>query len=457
MKMKVCKFGGTSVASAEQIKKVAAIVTSDPTRKIVVVSAPGKRSSVDEKVTDLLIHLAEQALNAKEITNELEKVINRYRLIAEGLGLSEDIVHVIEQDLQQRLARDKDDPVLYMDYLKASGEDNNAKLIAAYFKHIGMNAKYICPKDAGLLVNNRPERVRALAEGDERLVKLRDEPGIIVFPGFFGYTEDGTLRTFNRGGSDITGSLLAAATDAELYENFTDVDSVFAANPTVVDNPVAIDKMTYREMRELAYAGFSVFHDEALMPAFRRSVPVCIKNTNNPEAPGTLIVKERNNSIQPVIGIAADDGFSTLFVDKYLMNQEIGFGRRLLQILEEEEIPFEHTPSGIDNLSVILRSKFINTDKEARIIQRVKEELNADDVHIQGDFSMIVLVGEGMRHSTGLAARAASAIARTGASIQMINQGSSEVSLVFGVHKKDEMKILKELYSEFFIESAVLS
>lgn len=455
--MKVCKFGGTSVASAEQIKKVAAIVTSDPTRKIVVVSAPGKRFGDDEKVTDLLIRLAEQALTDKETAHELEEVVNRYRLIAEGLGLSNDIVQVIEQDLQHRLARDKNDPVLYMDYLKASGEDNNAKLIAAYFKHIGMDGKYICPKDAGLLVNNRPERVRALPESDERLVKLRDEPGIVVFPGFFGYTEDGTLRTFNRGGSDITGSLLAAATEAELYENFTDVDSVFAANPTVVDNPVAIDKMTYREMRELAYAGFSVFHDEALMPAFRRSVPVCIKNTNNPEAPGTLIVKERNNSTQPVIGIAADDGFSTLFVDKYLMNQEIGFGRRLLQILEEEEIPFEHTPSGIDNLSVILRSKFINADKEARIIQRVKEELNADDVHIQSDFSMIVLVGEGMRHSTGLAARAAAAIARTGASIQMINQGSSEVSLVFGVHKKDETKILKELYAEFFIESAVLS
>lgn len=455
--MKVSKFGGTSVASAEQIKKVAAIVTSDPARKIIVVSAPGKRFGDDEKVTDLLIRLAEQALTDKETAHELEEVVNRYRLIAEGLGLSEEIVHVIEQDLQQRLGRDKNDPVLYMDYLKASGEDNNAKLIAAYFKHIGMDAKYICPKEAGLLVNDRPERVRALPEGDERLVKLRDEPGVVVFPGFFGYTEDGTLRTFNRGGSDITGSLLAAATEAELYENFTDVDSVFAANPTVVDNPIAIDKMTYREMRELAYAGFSVFHDEALMPAFRRSVPVCIKNTNNPEAPGTLIVKERNNSTQPVIGIAADDGFSTLFVDKYLMNQEIGFGRRLLQILEEEEIPFEHTPSGIDNLSVILRSKFINEDKEARIIQRVKEELKADDVHVQNDFSMIVLVGEGMRHSTGLAARAASAVARTGASIQMINQGSSEVSLVFGVHKKDETKILKELYAEFFVKSTVLS
>ena len=433
--MKVCKFGGTSVASADQIKKVAQIVKSDPTRKIIVVSAPGKRFGSDEKVTDLLIQLAEKALKGEDTEIELKEVVDRYRQIAAGSVFQWKSYPLSKMICSERLASNKNDASLFMDCLKASGEDNNAKLIAAYFTHIGMDAHYMCPKDAGLLVNERPERVRALPEGDDRLAQLRDKPGIIVFPGFFGYTEDGTLRTFNRGGSDITGSLLAAATEAELYENFTDVDSVFAANPTVVDNPVGIEKMTYREMRELAYAGFSVFHDEALMPAFRRSVPVCIKNTNNPDAPGTLIVKERNYFAQPVIGIAADSGFSTLFVDKYLMNQEIGFGRKLLQILEEEEIPFEHTPSGIDNLSVIIRSKFLNADKEARIVRRVKEELNADHVHMHSNYSMIVLVGEGMRHSTGLAARAASAIARTGASIQMINQGSSEVSLVFGVHK----------------------
>ncbi|MBE1557052.1 aspartate kinase [Sporosarcina limicola] len=453
--MKVCKFGGTSVASAEQIKKVANIVTSDSLRKIIVVSAPGKRFSDDTKVTDLLIHLAETALRGNDTEIELQEVVNRYRLIAEGLGLNEEIVQVIEKDLRERLAGDENDPILFMDCLKASGEDNNAKLIATYFVHVGLPARYVCPKEAGLLVNQRPERVRALPEGDERLSELRHEPGIIVFPGFFGYTEDGTLRTFNRGGSDITGSILAAATGAELYENFTDVDSVFAANPTIVENPIAITKMTYREMRELAYAGFSVFHDEALMPAFRRSVPVCIKNTNNPDAPGTQIVKERDHSDQPVIGIAADSGFSTLFVDKYLMNQEIGFGRRLLQLFEEEEIPFEHTPSGIDNLSVIIRSEYLTDEKEARIIRRVKDELKADNVHLHSNYSMIVLVGEGMRHTTGLAARAATAIARSGASIQMINQGSSEVSLVFGVLKEDEIKILKELYEEFFQKSTI--
>jgi aspartate kinase len=450
-KMKVCKFGGTSVATAEQIMKVAKIVKSDPSRKIIVVSAPGKRFGEDEKVTDLLIKLAEAALNRKNVDIELENVVSRYRSIAEGLGLGENISSIIESDLRERLSANLEDESLFTDSIKAAGEDNNAKLIAEYFNHIGLEAQYVCPKKAGLLVNNRPERVRALPKGYDSLEKLKDEPGIIVFPGFFGYTEDGTLRTFNRGGSDITGSIVAAAIRAELYENFTDVDSVFTANPTVVDQPVAIQKMTYREMRELAYAGFSVFHDEALMPAFLRSVPVCIKNTNNPGAPGTLIVRDRDHSAQPVIGIAADSGFSTLFVYKYLMNLEIGFGRRLLEILEDEEIPFEHTPSGIDNLSVIIRSKFLNEENSERIVRRVKEELEVDDVHLRNtDYSMVVLVGEGMRHTTGLAARAASAISRTGANIEMINQGSSEVSLVFGVDKKDETKILRELYKEFF-------
>ena len=453
--MKVCKFGGTSVATAEQIKKVATIIKSDPSRKIIVVSAPGKRFSDDEKVTDLLIKLGEAVLNGERFDRELEEVVDRYRLIATGLGLEIGIISVIEADLRERISTNQEDESLFMDTIKAAGEDNNAKLIANYFTHIGLEARYACPKKAGLLVNNRPERVRALPEGYDRLENLKDEPGIVVFPGFFGYTEDGTLRTFNRGGSDITGSIVAAAIRAELYENFTDVDSVFAANPTVVDQPVAIEKMTYREMRELAYAGFSVFHDEALMPAFLRSVPVCIKNTNNPESPGTLIVKDRDHSAQPVIGIAADSGFSTLFVYKYLMNQEIGFGRRLLEILEDEEIPYEHTPSGIDNLSVIIRSEFLTDEKGERIIRRVKEELEADDVHLRTtDYSMVVLVGEGMRHTKGLAARAASAISRTGANIEMINQGSSEVSLVFGVDKKDETKILRELYQEFFSKVA---
>ncbi|MBD7986362.1 aspartate kinase [Sporosarcina sp. Sa2YVA2] len=453
--MIVCKFGGTSVASAEQIRKVVDIVTSDKDRKIVVVSAPGKRFSEDTKVTDLLIRLANKALANENTEIELSDVVERFRSIAQDLGMDGTIADEIELDLRDRLAKDKEDTLLYMDKLKAAGEDNNAKMIASYFQFIGMEAQYVSPKEGGLLVSDRPERVRALPEGDVLLAKLRDLPGIIVFPGFFGYTNDGTIRTFNRGGSDITGSIIAAATEADLYENFTDVDSVFAANPTIIENPVAIDKMTYREMRELAYAGFSVFHDEALIPAFRKSIPVSIKNTNNPDAPGTLIVRERDYNEQQVIGIAADSGFTTIYVDKYLMNLEIGFGRRLLQIFEEEEISYEHTPSGIDNLSIIIRTRYLPEDKEQKIVERIHKELEPDAVIVEHDYSMIVLVGEGMQYTTGLAARAASAIARTGSNIDMINQGSSEVSLVFGVKKQDETKILKELYKEFFVESFV--
>lgn len=449
--MKVCKFGGTSVASATQIKKVVDIVLSDKERKIVVVSAPGKRSSDDTKVTDLLIELAERALNNEDTTDACANVVARYEEIAQQLNVDSKIIDTIREDIEKRVQASKEDEVLFMDSMKAAGEDNNAKLIAAYFQSLGVEARYVSPKEGGLLVNERPARVQALPEGDEQLAKLKDEKGIVVFPGFFGFTKNGTLRTFNRGGSDITGSLLAAATDATLYENFTDVDSVFAANPMVVDNPEAIKEMTYREMRELAYAGFSVFHDEALMPAFRKSVPVCIKNTNNPEAPGTMIVSEREKpSNRPVVGIAADDGFATLYVDKYLMNQELGFGRKLLEILEDEGISFEHTPSGIDNMSVILRTEYLTPENEKRVIERVQEELQPDHVHLEKDLSMVVLVGEGMRHTLGLASRAAGAISRSGASIQMINQGSSEVSLVFGILTADETRVLKSLYDEFF-------
>lgn len=448
--MKVSKFGGTSVASAEQIKKVATIVQSDPTRKFIVVSAPGKRFDSDKKVTDLLIDLATAALKEKEVEAKLQLVLDRYKEIAAGLGLEQPICDVIEEDLRQRVLVDTSDKEFFIDNMKASGEDNNAKLISTYFTSIGLSAQYVSPKTAGLVVNDYPERALALPQAYENLCKLSDVNEIVVFPGFFGYTMDGQLRTFDRGGSDITGSILAAAVHADLYENFTDVDSVFCANPRVVNDPMEIEEITYREMRELSYAGFSVFHDEALMPVYKAGIPVCIKNTNNPSAPGTKIVSVRKGKHRPITGISADSGFSILYVSKYLMNREVGFGRKLLQILEEENISYEHTPSGLDDISVIFRSHQLTIEKETRIIKRVKEELHAEDVHFRHEFSMIVLVGEGMNNNTGLAARAATAISRTGANIEMINQGSSEVSLAFGVHRSNENKILQELYKEFF-------
>ncbi|MEK4629149.1 MAG: aspartate kinase [Solibacillus sp.] len=447
--MIVCKFGGTSVASAEQIKKVANIVKSNPERKIVAVSAPGKRSSDDIKVTDLLIELAHTALEGGDVELKIQVVVDRYRNITDGLGLDHTITNMIAQDLRERVTDNGLSKELFIDNIKASGEDNNAKLIAEYFNAAGLPAKYVSPKDK-LILTDLPERTLALPEAYENLSKLKHEQEIIIFPGFFGYTKDGILRTFDRGGSDITGSILASAVGATLYENFTDVDCVFAANPKVVNDPVDIKELTYREMRELSYAGFSVFHDEALMPVYKQGIPVNIKNTNNPSAPGTRILPTRPQTNRPVTGISADGGFSMLYVSKYLMNREVGFGRKLLQIIEEENISYEHTPSGLDDISVIMRSNQLTPEKEERIVARVKHELHADDVHFSHNFSMIVIVGEGMRHNTGLAARAAAAISSTGANIEMINQGSSEVSLVFGVRSEFEDQILKGLYQEFF-------
>ncbi len=455
--MKVCKFGGTSVASAKQIQKVATIVRADSTRKVIVVSAPGKRFPEDCKTTDLLIELGETAYAGRSTEEAFQRVFNRYHDIAKALQIDALIMPIIEADLRRRLTYSKEDQTLFIDYMKAAGEDCHAKLITAYFNHIGIPARYTCPKEAGLYVTERPRRVQAIPEGYDQLKELGQSNDVIVFPGFFGFTKSGTLRTFNRGGSDITGSIIAAAIDAELYENFTDVDAVFTANPTVIDKPMAIKQMTYREMRELSYAGFSVFHDEALRPAFLKSIPVCIKNTNNPDAPGTMIVQQRDFSTQPVIGIAADSGFSTLFVEKYLMNQEIGFGRKLLQILEDEGISFEHTPSGIDNMSIIIRNQYLSEESRRNMIHRITNELHVDDVHFRNkNYSMIMLVGEGMRHSKGLTARAATAIARANANIEMINQGSSEVSLVFGIDQQDEQRVFQELYKEFFQSTAVL-
>lgn len=448
--MKVAKFGGTSVASAEQIKKVAAIVADDSERKVIVVSAPGKRSSDDTKVTDLLIALGEAFLEKGEAEAELQAVVARYEDIAEGLELGKAIVATIEADLRERLTFDRNRPDSLMDLIKASGEDNNAKLIADYFQRIGLKASYVNPQDAGLLVSDEPGNAQVLPETFEHLAKLRETNEIIVFPGFFGYSKEGTLVTFPRGGSDITGSIVAAGTKADLYENFTDVDSVFAANPNVVDNPVKIKKMTYREMRELSYAGFSVFHDEALIPAFRNRIPVCVKNTNNPASSGTMIIAEREYFLSPVIGIAADEGFATIYVRKYLMNREVGFGRKLLQILEDEGLSYEHIPSGIDDTSVVLRQHQLTDEIERRIIERIQRELYVDDVNIERNFSMVMIVGEGMHNTVGVAARATAALARANVNIEMINQGSSEVSLVLGIHSKDTDRAVRELYQEFF-------
>ncbi|MEE2834107.1 MAG: aspartate kinase [Candidatus Latescibacterota bacterium] len=448
--MKTVKFGGSSLACAEQVRKVCDIVIADPARRLVVVSAPGRREAGDTKVTDLLIAAAEARLTNHAGTDELERVVERFADIAAGLGMATDAVDPIRLDLQQRLAADRTDEGLFTDTLKAAGEANCAHLVADYLRQMGAEAHYVDPGEAGMILSDEAGNARVLRQAYGRLRSLRERPGISIFPGFFGQDESGRLVTFPRGGSDITGAILAAAVDAELYENFTDVDSVFAANPGSVDSPCAVAEITYREMRELAYAGFSVFHDEALEPVFHAGIPVAVKNTNNPTAPGTSIVPERQVGDVPVVGIAGTAGFCSVYVSRYLMNREIGFGRRLLQLFEDEAIPFEHTPSGIDNLSVIVREEVFDHAAEERVLRRIRTELAVDEVSVERGLALVMVVGEGMRHTVGLAARATAAFDHAGVNLEMINQGSSEVSMMFGVKDHDVDAAVQSLYAEFF-------
>jgi aspartate kinase len=453
--VKVVKFGGSSLASGTQVEKVYNIVMSDPERKIVVVSAPGKRDSDDIKVTDLLISLGEKTLKGTNADDEFNTIINRYSSIADELGLSKTIIDEIKENLLSIIKQEKKSPELFIEAMKASGEDNNAKLIAAFFKHRGIEAHYVNPKDAGLFVTDEPGHAQVLPETYENLYQLRNRTGILVVPGFFGYNKAGDVLTFSRSGSDITGSILANGVKAELYENFTDVDAVYTVNPNIVRNPKGIRELTYREMRELSYAGFSVFHDEALSPTFQAGIPVNVKNTNNPSAPGTKIVSERKNTNGPVVGIASDDGFCSIYIGKYLMNREIGFGRRLLQILEDLNLSYEHLPSGIDDISVILREDQLNEEIEKEVLARIQANLQPDEVKITRHLALIMVVGEGMRRSVGTTARAAKALAKAGINIDMINQGSSEVSMMFGVRTIDEKAAVQALYNEFFAEVLV--
>lgn len=448
--MKVVKFGGSSVASGEQLEKVFQIVVSDPARKVLVVSAPGKRIPQDDKVTDLLIDCANSYLANRNAEAWVEAIVERYTAIARDLNLPRAIIETIHADLLAVLNGDRSCPERYLDAVKASGEDNNAKLVAAFFQHRGVEAHYVNPKEAGLYVSDEPGNAQVLPESYERLAELRNRSGILIVPGFFGYTLSGEVLTFSRSGSDITGAILANGIKAERYENFTDVDAVYSVNPSIVRKPKEIRELTYREMRELSYAGFCVLHDEALIPAFRARIPVHIKNTNNPSCPGTRIVHERDNTNGPVIGIASDNGFSSIYVGKYLMNREIGFGRRLLHILEEFGLSYEHLPSGIDDISIILRKKQLDDSIEKKIVKRIMTELDADEVKVDHDLALIMIVGEGMRHNVGTTARASKALAEAGVNIEMINQGSSEVSMMFGVKDEDEKRAVQALYEEFF-------
>lgn len=448
--MKVVKFGGSSLASAGQLEKVFNIVQSDSERRFVVVSAPGKRNAEDTKVTDALIKYYREYVDGKDVTASQEWIINRYQAMVDELGFSANSMKKIAENIISLANLPINDNEFLYDTFLSAGEDNNAKLIAEYFTFRGLPARYVHPKKAGIIVSSEPGNARILPSSYDKIEELQNAEEVLVIPGFFGVTVDNQICTFSRGGSDITGSIVAAGVKADLYENFTDVDGIFAAHPGIIKHPHSIKELTYREMRELAYAGFSVLHDEALLPAYRGRIPLVIKNTNNPSHPGTRIVLDHTDQTLPVVGIAADDGFVSINISKYLMNREVGFGRKVLQILEDLNIRFEHMPTGIDDLSIVLRNRELTPIKEAEILRQLKTKMEVDKAEIEHGLSIIMIVGENMKSHVGVTATATSALSDQNVNLAMISQGASEVSVMFVVKTEEKEKALQALYAAFF-------
>ena len=448
--MKITKFGGSSLANAFQIQKVCNIVLSDEERRVIVVSAPGKRTKDDIKVTDLLIATAKARLGGKSYKAELDKVIARYEEIADELNIEQVMPDIIDR-LNAIASADYTDDVKYLDSVKAMGEDCSARLVAYYLTKEGHDAKYCNPAECGLyLKHDEAGKAVILDETYDNLAKLKDESDrLLVFPGFYGVSKENEIITFSRGGSDITGSILAAALKADVYENWTDVDNVFAVNPNLVNNPFPITEITYDEMRELSYAGFNVLHEEAIYPVFMSGIPLNIRNTNNPTAKGTWIVSKRSHYDSLVTGIAGDKGFCTVTVSKYMMNRQVGFLASLLQIFSDEAISIDHIPSGIDTVTIVLRKKYFTAEKEEIIVKRIEKELGAK-VSVDHDLAIVMIVGEAMANSVGIMARAASALSNAGINLRIVNQGASEISMMFGVSESYCSYAVRVLYKELF-------
>lgn len=444
--MKVAKFGGSSVSTADQIKKVLNIVNSDEDRKIIIVSAPGKRHKEDVKTTDLLIRLYEKVIDDLDYISKKQEIIQRYTDIIYELDMSDNLLTTIDQTLENFIATLKDKPSRLLDALLSCGENFNAQLIAEYNNSQGIPTRYISPGEAGIQVTDLPQNAQILDQSYEALYNLRAYDEKLIVPGFFGVSRQNYIVTFPRGGSDITGAIVARGVRADLYENFTDVSGIFRANPTIVKNPEVIDEITYREMRELSYAGFGVFHDEALQPLHKDRIPVVIKNTNRPNDTGTFIRHDREiNSSNIVSGISCDKGFTVLNIKKYLMNRQVGFTRKILGVLEDYNISFDHMPSGIDSISIIMRSKEIH-NREELVLNDIRDKCDVDELSVEHDLAILMIVGEGMHRIVGTANTITHALAESKINLKMMNQGASEISIMFGIDVADADKAVKSTY-----------
>ena len=432
---KVVKFGGSSLASAEQFKKVGDIIHADESRRFVVPSAPGKRFSKDTKVTDMLYKCYELAEADQNFAKALNDIKARYSEIIEGLGLDLSL----EEDF--KIIEDQFHSIAGSDYAASRGEFLNGKIMAAY-----LGFEFIDAADV-IFFNENGEFDSE--KTNDVLSKVLEKKDNAVIPGFYGSMPDGSVKTFSRGGSDITGSIVARAINASVYENWTDVSGFLVADPRIIDHPAVIETITYRELRELAYMGASVLHEDAIFPVRKAGIPINIRNTNHPEDPGTLIVESTCRAPKYTItGIAGRKGFCSINVEKAMMNSEIGFGRRVLQVFEMNGISFEHMPSGIDTLTVLVhQDEFI--EKEQEVIAGIHRMTDPDLIYLESDLALIAVVGRGMKSTRGTAGRIFSALAHQKINVKMIDQGSSELNIIIGVSNSDFETAIKAIYDIF--------
>ena len=438
MDIKVAKFGGSSLADAAQFQKVAEIIKDDPTRRYIVASAPGKRFADDIKVTDMLYACYDRAVQGEEIESLFDVVCQRYREFIRDLSLDlslEAEFSTIENAFLCHVGRD---------FAASRGEYLNAKILAKYLGfHFIDTARVICFCEDGTFDSERTNA--ALSE-----ILARHKYAVI--PGFYGSMPNDTIKTFSRGGSDVTGSIVARAANADLYENWTDVSGFLMADPRVVENPRVIQTITYQELRELSYMGASVLHEDAIFPVRFAGIPINIRNTNDPRAEGTMIVPGNGtvpfDTREIVTGIAGKKGFCVLSLEKDRMNQDVGFNRRVLEILEERGVNVEHVPSGIDTMSLIIDKRDIQGQQD-HVINSICHAVSPDSIALDDHLALIAIVGRGMVRAKGTAYRIFKAIAQADTNIRMIDQGSSELNIIVGVDEADYEKALRSIYLEF--------
>lgn len=433
--MIVAKFGGSSLADGTQFKKVKNIVLSDSERRYIIPSAPGKRGPGDDKVTDLLYACHEAALSGKVFKHLLGRIRERYEEIAEEIGVVFDFTADFE-DIANELTKGTT-----RDYIASRGEFLNGKLLAAYLEFPFVDAARVIRFD---------KNGHFMEEESNALISsvLSDYPRAVI-PGFYGAEDNGEIRTFTRGGSDITGSIIARGTKADIYENWTDVSGIMMADPRIIKDAMHISEITYRELRELSYMGFSVLHDDAVFPVRRAGIPINLRNTNDPKHPGTMIVASaKSDASHPVTGIAGRKGFCAVALEKDMMNAELGFGRRVLQVFEDFGVSFELLPTGIDTMTVIVESAKLMPHLY-EVLERLQNDVHPDHLAVHDKLAIIATVGRGMVRNFGTAARLFTAISQQGISIRTIDQGSSELNILVGVDESDFENTLRAIYDAF--------